>query len=73
MSGKLQDYMDFFEKNSNFVLGLPGMNIFFCFTLFQREMFTCSFEYQDFSIIFLYLMKITNLIKCLPRGNTFDG
>ncbi|XP_065070602.1 eukaryotic translation initiation factor 3 subunit M-like [Rhopilema esculentum] len=26
VSGKLQDYMDFFEKNSNFVLGLPGVN-----------------------------------------------
>ena len=24
VSGKLQDYNEFFEKNSNFVLGLPG-------------------------------------------------
>lgn len=26
VSGKLQDYSDFFDKNSNFVLGLPGVN-----------------------------------------------
>eukprot|EP00112_Aurelia_sp_Birch-Aquarium-sp1_P025057 Seg815.15 transcript_id=Seg815.15/GoldUCD/mRNA.D3Y31 product="Eukaryotic translation initiation factor 3 subunit M" protein_id=Seg815.15/GoldUCD/D3Y31 len=26
VSGRLQDYSEFFEKNSNFVLGLPGVN-----------------------------------------------
>jgi len=26
VTGKLADYLDFFEKNSNFVLGLPGAN-----------------------------------------------